>query len=128
MTTMYASEGKRGLYRSRHGVIFGVCRGIAEYLNFSVFWTRVLAVCAMFFTGILLLVGLYLLAALLMKPEPVLPLETEADAEFYQSFTSSRSMALHRLKRTFDNLDRRIQRVESIVTARDFDWDRRLQG
>lgn len=124
---MYAREQRRGLYRSRHGVIFGVCRGIAEYLNFSVFWTRVLAVCAMFFTGIWPLVGLYLLAALLMKPEPVLPLETEADEEFYQSFTSSRSMALHRLKRTFDNLDRRIQRVESIVTARDFDWDRRLQ-
>jgi len=36
-------------------------------------------------------------------------------------------MALHRLKRTFDNLDRRIQRIESIVTARDYDWERRLR-
>jgi phage shock protein C len=35
-------------------------------------------------------------------------------------------MALHRLKRTYDNLDRRIQRMESIVTSREYDWDRRL--
>ena len=122
----YNEDGKRGLYRSRNGVIFGVCRGVAEYLNFSVFWTRVIAVCAMFFTGIWPLVGIYFLAALLMKPEPVVPFQTEADEEFYNSLTSSRPMALHRLKRTYDNLDRRIQRIESIVTARDFNWDRRI--
>ena len=63
-----------------------------------------------------------------MKPEPVLPLQTEDDEEFYNSFASSRRMAIHRLKRTFDHLDRRIQRIESIVTARDFDWDSRLNG
>jgi phage shock protein C len=33
---------------------------------------------------------------------------------------------LHRLKRTYDNLDRRIQRMEHIVTSREYDWDRRL--
>jgi len=30
------------------------------------------------------------------------------------------------MRRTFENLDRRIQRIESIVTARDYDWDARL--
>jgi phage shock protein C len=37
-------------------------------------------------------------------------------------------MALHRLKKTFDSLDRRIQRMEGIVTAKEYDWDRRLNG
>ena len=117
---------KRGIYRSRHGVIFGVCRGVAEYLDFSVFWLRVITLAMMFFSAMLPVVVIYFIAALLMKPEPVMPVQNEDDEEFYQSFTSSRSMALHRLKRTFESLDRRIQRMESIVTAREYDWDKRL--
>ncbi len=35
-------------------------------------------------------------------------------------------MAIQRIKRVYDSLDRRIQRMEAIVTARDYDWDRRL--
>ena len=33
-----------GLYRSRDGMIAGVCAGLAEYFDLSVFWTRVVAV------------------------------------------------------------------------------------
>ena len=115
-----------GLYRSRNGLVFGVCRGLAECLNISVFWTRVVAflfmACSFGWA-----VGLYILAALLMKPEPVVPFRGESDREFYDSYLNSRSMAIHRLKRVFDNLDRRIRRIEDIVTARDYDWERRLK-
>ena len=116
-----------GLYRSRNGIIFGVCRGVAEHLNLSVFWMRVIAVALFLFSGIWLGAGIYILAALMMKPEPVVPFTHEADREFYDSYVNSRSMAIHRLKRTFDNLDRRIRRIEDIVTARDYDWERRLK-
>ena len=63
---------------------------------------------------------------MVMKIEPVLPLESEEDEEFYHSYSGSRSMALQRLKRTYQALDRRIQRIESTVTTRDFDWEERL--
>ena len=122
-------DGKRrGLYRARDGVILGVCKGIANHLDISAFWPRVIAVILLLSTGLWPIVGLYLLATVLMKPEPVLPLETEEEAEFYNSFTTSRQLALRRLKRTFDRLNRRIERMESIVTARDYDWERRLNG
>lgn len=127
MTNQY-EHTRPALYRSRHGAILGVCKGMAEYLNFSVFWTRVIAVMAMVFSGLWPIVGLYFLAAVLMKPEPVLPLENEEDKEFYTSYTTSRQMALHRLKRTYDNLDRRLQRMENVVTSREYDWDRRLNS
>lgn len=127
MTYMKGRSG-RGLYRARDGMIFGVCKGIADYLDFSVFWARMIAVGALFFSGLWPILGLYVVAALLMKPEPVLPLTSEADEEFYRSYTSSRRMALHRLKRTFDNLDRRIRRMEAIVTDREYDWERRLNA
>ena len=117
---------KHGLYRSRHGVLFGVCRGVAEYLDFSVFWFRVILLALFFFTGIFPIVVIYFIAALVMKPEPVMPVQNVDDEEFYQSFATSRTMALHRLKRTFESLERRIQRMESIVTAREYDWDKRL--
>jgi phage shock protein C len=119
---------RSGPYRSRNGIFFGVCRGLADYFDFSIFWMRVLFVLTFIFTG-LYPVGIgYIIAALIMKPEPVLPLENDGDREFYNSYTTSRPMALSRLKTTFDNLDKRIQRMESIVTARDYDWDQRLRN
>ena len=87
---------------------------------------RVLTVLGAIFTGFWLVVGAYLILALVLKPEPVLPIESEADAEFYNSYAVSPDMAVQRLKRIYDGLDRRIQRMEGIVTARDYDWERRL--
>jgi phage shock protein C len=118
---------EKTLYRSRDGVILGVCQGIAEYLDFSPLWMRVIAVGLLIFSGIFPVVVLYFLAALLMKPEPVIPFADVDDREFYHSYVGSRSMALHRLKKTYDNLDRRIRRMEDIVTAKDYDWDYRLR-
>lgn len=124
--TQDANRQRVGLYRSRSGKILGVCKGLAEYFDFPVFWMRVIALVLLVSSGIWPLVIVYFVAALLMKPEPVLPLETEGEQEFYNSYANSRRMALHRLKRTYDNLDRRIQRIESIVTAPEYDWERRL--
>ncbi|MEK7794094.1 MAG: PspC domain-containing protein [Candidatus Hydrogenedentota bacterium] len=123
----YGHDENRTLYRSREGMIFGVCRGLAEHYSFSVSWMRIIVLAASTATGFWPTVGLYIVAALIMKLEPVLPLENEEDKEFYHSYADSRSMALHRLKRTYDNLDRRIQRLENTVTTREYDWDERLQ-
>ena len=117
-----------GLYRSRNGVIFGVCRGLADHFDFSVIWARVIAVIFLFVSGFWPAIGLYLIAALLMKPAPVVPLETEAEQEFYDSYTHSRRMAARRLKRRFENLERRLQRMEHIVTTREFDWENKINN
>ena len=115
-----------GLYRSRNGIILGVCRGIAEYFDFSVFWARTIVFILFLFSGFWPIAVLYFIAALLMKPEPVIPIQTEDQQEFYDSYVYSRKGATDRLKRRYDNLDRRIQRMEHTVTAREFDWDQRL--
>jgi phage shock protein C len=116
----------RGLYRSRQGAILGVCRGIANYFDFSVFWTRTIAVLLLVFTGFWPVLVIYLGAALLMKPEPVLSIHSEDEREFYDSYAHSRTGAADRLKRKFNQLDRRIQRMEHAVTSREFDWEQRL--
>jgi len=122
----YDRKPHGGVYRSRSGVIFGVCRGLAEHFDFSVFWARTIAVIFFLVSGFWPAIGLYLIATLLLKPAPVVPLETEAEQEFYDSYTHSRGMAARRLKRRFENLERRLQRMEHIVTAREFDWENKL--
>jgi phage shock protein C len=126
--TIYTRSSRNGIYRSRNGIILGVCKGLSEHFDFSVFWTRVIALIFLFVAGILPAIGLYLLAALLMKPEPVIPVENAAEKEFYDSYTYSRQGAVQRLKRRFDNLQRRIQRMEHIVTSAEYDWEDRLSN
>ena len=115
-----------GLYRSRNGLVLGVCRGIAEYFDFSVFWARAIVLILLFFSGLWPIIALYFIAALFMNPEPVVPIENDDQQEFYNSYVYSRKGAIDRLKRRYENLERRIQRMEHTVTTKEFDWDRKL--
>jgi len=119
---------KRGLYRSRNGVLLGVCRGVADYFDFSVFWIRAIAVILFIFTGFWPVVGLYLLAALLMKSEPA----NGADIGLKQSsggrYRGAGHDAAERLKRKWKHLEKRIRRMEDKVTSREYDWDSRFHG
>ena len=124
--SIHQSRRSRGFYRSRNGVILGVLRGIAGYFDFSVFWLRAIAVALLLITGIWPITALYLLAALLMKPEPVVPIDNAAEQEFYDSYTHSRLNAIRRIKDRFDSLERRLQRMEHRVTSPEFRWEDRI--
>jgi len=115
-----------GVYRSRDGIILGVCRGIAEHFDFSVFWARAITILFFIFSGFWPIVVLYFIAALLMKPEPVIPIQTDEEHEFYDSYIYSRKSAAERLRRRYNNLENRIQRMETHVTSREFDWEKRM--
>ncbi len=118
----------RGLYRSRNGIILGVCRGVAEYFDLSVFWIRVGTVLVLLLSGLWPMVGIYLVAALLMKPEPIRPLENDDEKEFYHSYVHSPSSAAQRLRKKFQDLERRIRRMEDTVTGREYEWERRFNS
>ncbi|HEX3020223.1 MAG TPA: envelope stress response membrane protein PspC [Chitinispirillaceae bacterium] len=124
----YRTTLHKKLYRSRSGMILGVCRGFADFFGVNVLWIRILTIICFILSGFWPLIPLYLASAFLMKPEPVIDLSTDDESEFYESYTSSRPLALHRLKRQFDSLDRRIQRMEDTVTKRDFTWEQRLRN
>ena len=114
--------------RSRNGMILGVCRGFAEYFDFSVFWVRVITFALFLFTGFWPTAVLYFVAAFLMKPAPAIPIEDEGEQEFYNSYVQSKRVAADRLKRRYKNLERRIQRLEHTVTTPEFDWESRLNS
>jgi phage shock protein C len=118
---------RRGIYRSRQGAIFGVCRGLAEHFDFSVFWVRFIAVAVLLGTGLWPTMILYILAALVMKPQPAIPLSSTDERRFYDTYTTSRHDAAQRLKRRFEGLEQRVRRMEDVVTSREYDWERRLR-
>lgn len=101
-----------GPYRSRNRIFFGVCRGLADYVNFSVFWTRVLVVIAFLVSGFFPVGAIYLLLALLMKVEP----------RGYAYCAPAPGGP-----RPSGGLDERMRRMEANVRSRQYDWDDRLQ-
>ena len=116
----------RGIYRSRNGSVFGVCRGIADHFDVSVFKLRAITLVMMLLSGFWPVTILYLIAALIMKPEPVFAIRSEEERVFYDSYLSSRRDAVYGLKRKFEQLDHRIQRMEHIVTEPEFRWESRM--
>ncbi|SMC64984.1 phage shock protein C (PspC) family protein [Desulfocicer vacuolatum DSM 3385] len=127
-SSRFGKAASQGIFRSRHGIIMGVCKGISESFNFSVFWVRVIFVITFFFSGLWPVIGIYLAGAFLMKPRPVKPLETEEEKDFYNNYVNSRAGAVRTLKSRFDSLERRIRRMEDTVTTREFEWDRKMSG
>ena len=65
----FYSKGKR-LYRSRDGLLFGVCRGIAEWKDLPVGWVRFFTILAFMSTGFFPVGLIYLLAGLFLPIEP----------------------------------------------------------
>ena len=117
-----------GMYRSRDGMILGVCKGIADYFDLSVNWIRFFTVLLFIMTGFWPTGVIYFVAAFLMKPEPVIPLKNTDEEEFYDSYLRSKEMATDRIKRRYSNLERRIQRLEHSVTTPEFDWEKKLNA
>jgi phage shock protein C len=118
---------RNGIYRSRDGVILGVCKGIAEYFDFSVFWTRAIALLILLLSGLWPVMAIYFIAAFLMKPKPVIPLQTEDEHAFYDRYVHSRRGTVDHLRRRYEKLERRIQQMEHTITSREFDWDQKLK-
>jgi phage shock protein C len=116
------------MYRSRDGVILGVCKGVAEYFDFSVFWTRAIAFLILLLSGFWPVMAIYFIAALLMKPKPVIPLQTDDEHDFYDRYVHSRRTTVDHLKRRYEKLERRIQQMEHTITSREFDWDQKLKA
>lgn len=107
-------------------MIMGVCKSIADQYEIPVFWFRVGVAFLTITTGIWPVVVVYFALAFYAKPEPVIPFENESDNEFYGSYTNSRSMALHRVKKKFEQLQNRLRRMEDVITSREFSWDLKM--
>lgn len=118
----------RPLYRSRNGMVFGVCAGVADHFDFSVLWLRVLAVLAFPFSGFIPAAIVYVVLAMVLKPNPAPDYGLGSTGGGASSEASAKSQALRRLKDKLEGLEQRTRRMESVVTDREFDWERRFRA
>ena len=118
----------RGLYRSRSGIIMGVCRGVGDYLKFSVFWIRAILVILFLISGFWPVVVLYFVAALLMKSEPVVRSHQHYEEEYCGAYARTTRPSSDHIKRRQQTLERRLRNLESTVTSKEYDWEHRLRA
>lgn len=71
MTYNTINRIKIPIYKSSKMWVFEICAGFAQTFNLSLFWIRTVLVLVFVFTGFFPVGLLYLLAALLMKVEPL---------------------------------------------------------
>ncbi|QAZ66357.1 PspC domain-containing protein [Solidesulfovibrio carbinolicus] len=110
--------GRRKLYRSRNGLALGVCRGLADYLGLPCWVVRAFVIVLFVSTGFTAAI-LYFAAAFFVPLAP----ET-GGAEDIDTGRLGRAAA--DVSRRFKDLDARLSRLESHVTSREYDFDRRL--
>lgn len=128
MMNMHAQNYRRRLYRSRHNrLVMGVCGGLAEHIDMNATALRVLAFFAILLTlpwGLLV----YFIVGLVLKPEPEVNFGSYEEEELWHQQIDAPEVAMERVKRRFEQLDRRLQRMESIVTSRNFDLENEFKN
>jgi len=123
MTDEY--ERPRKLYRVRTGFGLGVCHGIAEYFEFPAWLVQAAAIFFCLLTGVWPGVIAYFAAAFIMKPKPGYEYSYSYEPARHTQ-TSTAAGSWQDIKDIMARLDRRIQRMENVVTSREYDWERRL--
>lgn len=124
---------KRKLYRSNDRVIFGICQGIADHFDLSVIWIRLGLVIGTIFTGFFPIPVIYGIAALIIPAGSKEPSQNEPVFDYEEDYfdvgdANSRTLGLRRLKNKFDSIEARIRRMETYVTNKSYDWERRFNS
>jgi phage shock protein C len=101
----------------RHGKLFGVCAGIADYTGFDVTLVRVCFIAAMFMSGFGIL-PFYFIAAIVAPTKPVaLERADSEEKQFWQGVRVSPTRAAKDIRSRFKDIDRRLADIESYVTT-----------
>jgi phage shock protein C len=106
----------------------GVCRGVGDYLNFSVFWIRVILIILFLISGFWPVVVLYFVAGFVMKLEPVIRSHQHYAEEFSGPYSRTGRSSSDHMKRRQQTLERRLRHLENTVTSKEYDWERRLRA
>ena len=119
---------KNRILRSRDdAVICGVCGGIAQYFDFSPWGVRFAFILFTMISGFWPGIAAYVICSFVMQPAPARPFTDDSSEEFYVVSQTSRTEALHKVQRAFQQLDKRLQRMEAIVTQPGFGLESEIE-
>jgi phage shock protein C len=112
----------------RHGKLFGICAGIADYTGFDVSLVRVAFLAAMFMSGGGI-VPFYFIAAMVTPTKPsVLERVDSEEKQFWQGVRASPARAARDIRSRFKDIDRRLADIESYVTTENRSLAREIEA
>ena len=121
------SDKRHRLYRDpEHGIIAGVCAGIADYLGVERIVIRIVFVVAL----VLFIVPAalaYILLAIALPKRPPLLYPSEEEATFWRGVTTAPDDTLSGLRRRFSDLEARLREMERQVTSGELDLRRKFR-
>jgi len=115
------------LYRDRdNALIAGVCAGLANYFGFNRRGLRlVVAISFLMFMPFVFISYIVLAIVLPVKPKEVVVDQEKAD--FWRELSNAPADVFGHVRHRFRELDRRLQRMEAVVTSPEFEFDRELK-
>ena len=115
------------LYRdTEHGIIAGVCAGIADYVGAERIVIRLAFVLALVFFVVPAALAYILLAIALPKRPPALAM-SEEEAAFWRGAATAPDDTLAGLRRRFGDLEARLRAMEHQVTSGEHDLRRKFR-
>src|SRR5579862_2584083 len=121
------TDSRARLYRDpEHGILAGVCAGIADYLGAERIVIRLAFVVALFLF-IVPAALIYILLAIALPKRPPTLYTSEAEAAFWRGVATAPDDTLAALRRRFGDLEARLQRMEREVTSGEADLRRRFR-
>ena len=121
------SDTRHRLYRDpRHGILAGVCAGIADYLGIGRIVIRLAFVLGLVFFIVPAALAYILLAIALPKRPPAL-YRSEEEAAFWRGVATAPDDTLAVLRRRFGDLEGRLRVMERQVTSGEIDLRRKFR-
>ena len=126
-----SNREERNLYRDpQQGKIAGVCAGLADYFGLETWIVRLLAISGLIFAGFITFTA-YVAAWLLLDKKPVALYQSD-EADLAEVRMKARSwqagitphQALGRVAQELDAIEPRLQRMEKLVTSKEFNLQR----
>lgn len=111
---------------TEHGIVAGVCAGIAAYFDVEPIIVRLgfVAALALFFPPTVLA---YLILALALRPKPRALYASGEEEAFWRGVATAPDDVVRGLSRRFATLDERLRRMETQVTSSDFELHRKFR-
>ncbi len=121
------SQSRHRLYRDpEHGLLAGVCAGIADYLGIERIVIRLAFVVALVCFIVPAALAYILLAIALPKRPPAL-YASEEEATFWRGVATQPDDTLAGLRRRFGDLEGRLRAMERQVTSGELDLHRKFR-
>lgn len=107
-------------------VIFGICAGLADYLNVKRALVRIVAVFVAF-GWFWIIFPIYIVAYFVLDDKPKDLYRDERDAEFWRTARNRPDVTEAGMRSRFRDIDRRMQRLEKLMTSKRYRLERELK-